>query len=77
MLKSSPAEQHLRVLVNANLNLNQQSALEDKTGQKGQLYTGVHQVEHCQPGERRELCSVLCGLISSTVCSFGCHNIRT
>ena len=41
-------------------------------GQKVRPYPGVHQAQHCHRArEGVVLCSVLCGLTSSTGCRFG------
>lgn len=49
-LESSYAEKDLGVLVDGNFNLSEQCTLQAK---RVKLYSGVHQVQHCQLSEGR------------------------
>ena len=75
-LKISPVRRELDVLIDGKLNLSQHCALADKRAKCTLGFIRPTTANWAREGIV-PLYSVLCSLTSSSVCSSGCHNVRT
>jgi len=71
-LESSSVERDLGIMVDGKLNMSE----VHPGSPKGQLYSKVHQAQHCQPHEGKNRLTPLCVASYLEHWGFGHHNIK-